>query len=267
MQKTVTNYVPGTRPTRIDVTVNRFEGISTGATLLVGGEMTGNMDIEIADPETGEVLAVRRELAFSRVVASGLLGFGAMIAGGGSQERKYADEVYQVALVGDPLLSQVGVAASARSNARIPTPRPETNVGSVVTPAAAPSEPVWSTSREVPVDIAEPGGETVSKSEVNSLAPVAEQVRKPTFTVSEPDAEQSSSTTVLVTVERVSEPGAEDTAETGATQTVETEIAATDPDTSGSTLANAQWIGFTPAIFVNGSLKPGLWIAVSVPGG
>ena len=42
---------------------------------------------------------------------------------------------------------------------------------------------------------------------------------------------------------------------------VETEIAAADPTASGPTLANAQWIGFTPAVFGNSDGRPGLWIA------
>lgn len=42
---------------------------------------------------------------------------------------------------------------------------------------------------------------------------------------------------------------------------VETQIAAIDPSSQGPTLANSQWIGFTPAVFGDNRNRPGRWIA------
>lgn len=43
--------------------------------------------------------------------------------------------------------------------------------------------------------------------------------------------------------------------------TVETQLAAVDPQQDGPTLANARWIGFTPAVFTGADTRPGAWIA------
>ncbi|MEM7212761.1 MAG: hypothetical protein AAF479_12865 [Pseudomonadota bacterium] len=43
--------------------------------------------------------------------------------------------------------------------------------------------------------------------------------------------------------------------------TVETRIAAVDPTAEGPTLANARWVGFTPAVFTGSDNKAGAWIA------
>lgn len=42
---------------------------------------------------------------------------------------------------------------------------------------------------------------------------------------------------------------------------VETRIAAVDPAATGPTLANARWIGFTPAVFTGSDNRSGAWIA------
>ncbi|MEM9059754.1 MAG: hypothetical protein AAGD13_04760 [Pseudomonadota bacterium] len=49
--------------------------------------------------------------------------------------------------------------------------------------------------------------------------------------------------------------------ETDDTTTVETRIAAVDPTADGPTLANARWVGFTPAVFTGSDNKPGAWIS------
>jgi hypothetical protein len=43
--------------------------------------------------------------------------------------------------------------------------------------------------------------------------------------------------------------------------TVETQVAAIDPDAAGPTLANARWVGFTPAVFSGADGRPGAWIS------
>lgn len=42
---------------------------------------------------------------------------------------------------------------------------------------------------------------------------------------------------------------------------VETRIAAVDPTAEGPTLANARWVGFTPAVFTGSDNKSGAWIS------
>ncbi|MEL7467397.1 MAG: hypothetical protein AAFN27_03010 [Pseudomonadota bacterium] len=43
--------------------------------------------------------------------------------------------------------------------------------------------------------------------------------------------------------------------------TVETRIAAVDPAAEGPTLANARWVGFTPAVYTGSDNKTGAWIS------
>lgn len=43
--------------------------------------------------------------------------------------------------------------------------------------------------------------------------------------------------------------------------TVETRVAAVDPEASGPTLANARWVGFTPAVFTGSDNRAGAWIS------
>ena len=43
--------------------------------------------------------------------------------------------------------------------------------------------------------------------------------------------------------------------------TVETRIAAVDPTAEGPTLANARWVGFTPAVYTGSDNKTGAWIS------
>ncbi|MBY8976183.1 hypothetical protein KHP62_10220 [Rhodobacteraceae bacterium NNCM2] len=93
LQDAIAGTFTGERRTRMNVTVTRFEGISTAATLLIGGRMNGEMDIEIIDSQTGEVLAREEGMAFSRGVVSGIFTFGPMLIYGSSQDRKYADAV------------------------------------------------------------------------------------------------------------------------------------------------------------------------------
>ena len=44
-------------------------------------------------------------------------------------------------------------------------------------------------------------------------------------------------------------------------QTVNTRLAAVDQQVEGPTLANARWIGFTPAVYTGADTRPGAWIA------
>lgn len=42
---------------------------------------------------------------------------------------------------------------------------------------------------------------------------------------------------------------------------VETQVAAVDPEATGPTLANARWVGFTPAVFTGSDTRSGVWIS------
>ena len=57
----------------------------------------------------------------------------------------------------------------------------------------------------------------------------------------------------------VSEP--QSSADDQGSTTVETEVASIEPGTGGPTLANARWIGFTPAVFTGSDTRSGAWIA------
>lgn len=44
-------------------------------------------------------------------------------------------------------------------------------------------------------------------------------------------------------------------------QQEDTQLAAVDPTAEGPTLANARWVGFTPAVYTGGDQSPGTWIS------
>ncbi|MFK7942311.1 MAG: hypothetical protein AB8B85_05260 [Paracoccaceae bacterium] len=52
-----------------------------------------------------------------------------------------------------------------------------------------------------------------------------------------------------------------DAPDEGETAQVETQLAAINPAEAGPTLANARWIGFTPAVFTGADTRSGAWIA------
>ncbi|MEM9370423.1 MAG: DUF6778 family protein, partial [Pseudomonadota bacterium] len=181
LREAMRGYFLGDRRARMFVTVHQFEGISTGATLLVGGEMEGEIEIEIRDPLTGETLARSGRLDFSRVVASGLLGFGAMIAGGGSQERKYADEISKVSrqwmntlLCLDQTCSVArGVDEAPVEIATAPEPDPEPVVAKPE-PELVVAEPVPEPQPVTIEPVAEPEPDPVVVAEVEETTPEPE---------------------------------------------------------------------------------------------
>ncbi len=55
--------------------------------------------------------------------------------------------------------------------------------------------------------------------------------------------------------------GAAETSTGDPVEKVETKVAAVDPTDEGPTLANARWIGFTPAVFTGADSRSGAWIS------
>ncbi|MEM7236404.1 MAG: hypothetical protein AAF501_01050, partial [Pseudomonadota bacterium] len=179
LREAMRGYFLGDRRTRMVVVVNRFEGISTGETLLVGGEMQGELEIEIRDPLSGDVLARSGPLDFSRVVASGLLGFGAMIAGGGSQERKYADEISKVSRGWMNALDCLDESCSVARG-----------FDSAPTALAAASDP-QPEPKPKPAPIAEP-----EPVEVADVTPVPDPVPQPSAAPAEPEPSEDTEVAV-----------------------------------------------------------------------
>ncbi|MEO1494444.1 MAG: hypothetical protein AAFV19_20040 [Pseudomonadota bacterium] len=161
---------------------------------------------------------------------------------------------------------------------------PETGDVDLGTPAALPSEPTTSLETESGIDASI---STVLEGEVTEVAP-APQVQtappaatvEPPETVAEPDdlegeqlalADPVAPVTPPVAVPPAasseSAPSLESTAPAGEGEedpvtTVETKVAAVDPTTSeGPTLANARWVGFTPAVFTGSDQRDGTWIS------
>ncbi|MEM7176970.1 MAG: hypothetical protein AAF503_04635 [Pseudomonadota bacterium] len=81
----------------------------------------------------------------------------------------------------------------------------------------------------------------------------------PAFAVSAPGSGSPSAAPIFTLIEGSTSSAAQPNAEPTLKGDAETTTA--DPDPEGPTLANAQWIGFTPAVYGSGSSKPGLWIA------
>lgn len=151
----------GARPTRMVVTLRDFDGLSTGEALVAGGRFSGLLDLEMRDALTGEVLARQTGTPFSRVVASGFLGLGVAIAGGGAaNETRIAQEVAVVtrrwlssldcadpsctvatAIAPDPGVKIARVPGTQISTAQLSDPSTDTVVTTAVIPTARP-EPV-----------------------------------------------------------------------------------------------------------------------------
>ncbi|MEM0921969.1 MAG: hypothetical protein AAGI13_02930 [Pseudomonadota bacterium] len=112
LRQATRGYFIGERRTRLIATVRQFRGISNDTTLLTGGRMQGEIDFEIRDAATGEVLARQTGVGFTRRVSSGLFA-------GSSQQEEYIEEV---ALATRGWMSGLGCADAACSFAGDPLP-------------------------------------------------------------------------------------------------------------------------------------------------
>lgn len=146
------------------------------------------------------------------------------------------------------------IAAGASAAVSAVTPSAPT-VSAVVTPSPAPET---STEAEAPsVAEVEPPAPS-DDGDVEQLAlvnPRREVTPLPTATP-EPALAPTPTESEITTPAEAAKP-----AETETTATVETRIAAVDPTAEGPTLANARWVGFTPAVFTGSDNKAGAWIS------
>ncbi|MEL6476754.1 MAG: hypothetical protein AAFR17_05440, partial [Pseudomonadota bacterium] len=241
LRQATRSYFIGSRATRLVATVQSFQGISSETSVLTGGRMTGELDLELRDALTGEVLARETGLTFSRRVSSGLFGVGS------SQRDEYIEEIALATrgwmrnlgcadaactVAGDVAPARVRVAAIAPEPEAPaprpviveepepvlqvePEPEPEPEVVEAITPD--PVEPeVSEVALAAPEDAEEEGGGFFSR-----LASVFD---------SDHGDEVPTETAVLAEdTPAVLETGAEESAAVGASE--ETEVAALTLDT------------------------------------
>ena len=318
----------GTRDVVIVAIVREFDGLSTAATVLAGGEMRAVVDVWIADAETTEELTPIHTMEVSRITLGNVGGLIAEVVGG-PQEERFARSVAasardwlfsigsdgmqivrinptrseeipaDVALQDDvPETPPAEVAAVADPEPFVPPavdplPPEGANDGGAVE-AAEPvvvqrspiggigPEPVVVASEEAleaplppvrPVPEAPAAVETIELAE----APVETPAEAPVETVIAPLVVEPAPTVpeeIAVApepAEIVPETPADVSAEAPAE--VPDEPAPTDADRvavvtdptgpagESPTLANARWIGFTPAIYPGGDSEGGFWIA------
>ena len=140
------------------------------------------------------------------------------------------------------------------------------SVPTIVTPTVAPSAVATVTESEQPSTPSDDGdGEQLAlvnpQREVTPL-PTAPVVDSEALAPKPEDIETSPTETTAPESEPVETPAAvEPPKETETDTTVETRIAAVDPTAEGPTLANARWVGFTPAVFTGSDNKAGAWIS------
>lgn len=143
-----------------------------------------------------------------------------------------------------PTLVNPGLAALGR------TPSPGSAEAAVATPAAPvvgqPTEPTGAESSEPETALA------------LAAPPVAEITPGGQTFLPAPGEETTAGTAPQSTAPRLPTPEA---APAAIEPKVETRIATADPTAEGPTLANAQWVGFTPAVYAGGENRPGAWIS------
>lgn len=335
----------GDRPVVLLAIVHQFDGLSTEATVLAGGEMRATIDVWFADAVTTEELTPVRRLDVSRVTLGNIGGIFAHFIGG-SQTTRYSRSVSTEArgwLLGlDGLTTAAAAPAAVAAPVTAPSaplpvvraapalPAPDVSPPPVLvdrspvggTPpvlAAAPeSEPVVEPEPEVVAVVeAEPQPEVEEPSLLDSLfgsseseaepepeviaavepepvpEPVVEEAEGPSlmetlFGSAEPEAVEPEAVPDPVTaplpepldiatvdpVEPVLPPIAQPAA---AAPVVESpavtppapvttapstpRVASVSPGEAGPTLANARWVGFSPAVFSGSDSEGGLWIA------
>ncbi|MEM7057212.1 MAG: hypothetical protein AAF557_06475 [Pseudomonadota bacterium] len=148
----------------------------------------------------------------------------------------------------------------ARPSATTPEAQPETDGDTEQTAAVEePAEPNVNTEAPAAASaenvLQTDGGEDEQVALVNPVQPVS----RPTAVQPEPTPEDSEPVVTAPASDDPVTPSAEDADQGDAG--VEIEVAAVDPDASGPTLANARWVGFTPAVYTGSNDKAGAWIA------
>lgn len=308
-------YFSGNRPVVLLAVVRRFDGLSTGATVLAGGEMRATIDVWFADAETTEELTPVRTLEVSRVTLGNIGGIFAHFIGG-SQTTRYSRSVANKArewLAGLDTLAALGPdgpAPAAELLSPVPAPRavPEPVAAVPAAPVVAPepvpepapavverspvggigpavvSDPVVIAAAPVPDAVPDPVPAAEPEAEVPTLLEelfgepetAAVEVPEPApLPVAAPDPvpvpEPASPALAEVVPEPVPAPAAPEpepeviaavdpgaaVSETPATP----RVTITAPAEGGPTLANARWVGFSPAVYGGGETEGGLWIA------
>lgn len=110
-----------------------------------------------------------------------------------------------------------------------------------------PTEPAVNTEAPANELVETDDGDNEQLALVNPTQPVT----RPTVTQPEP-AQQDEQPTVTAPADDTPKPEAKDD---------DIEVAAVDPNAAGPTLANARWVGFTPAVYTGSNDKSGAWIA------
>jgi len=148
--------------------------------------------------------------------------------------------------------------AVARPGApEIPDPRAAADTPAADTPAADPAAsddgPEIETGAEDRLAVAPPVDEVptprVADPVLRAPVPRADDTPSP---APDPDAADAPAPDTA--------PPAADAAP-GPAENVETDLAAVDPGAAGPTLANARWIGFTPAVYTGSDERGGAWIS------
>lgn len=129
------------------------------------------------------------------------------------------------------------------------TPKPEPEA-SVEAPTPAPAEEPTPEAPSLAADetpsLVNPAPSGGATEQLALATPVIPQVPAVPTAEAQTEAEATSEATAPAAVEG---------------NTVETQLAAVDPQQDGPTLANARWIGFTPAVFTGADTRAGAWIA------
>lgn len=150
-------------------------------------------------------------------------------------------------------------AEPARPTATVPAqtaedqqPAPETEQAEVI----APAEPTVKT--EAPATVEDVIDTDSGDNEQLALVNPAQPVSPPTAAQPQPSEEdtQPALSEPADTNPETTAPQADDAA-----QEDDIEVAAVDPNAAGPTLANARWVGFTPAVYTGSNDRTGAWIA------
>ncbi len=153
-----------------------------------------------------------------------------------------------------PETPEVAVATAPADAATPSTPEVHVVSPSVVPPLPRPEAP------ESPV-VAATGSAPADVSPAPATGPSIAALATPADTAPADTAPAEDVRLVAPTAPET--PAADTTPEATAAPAdrVETRVAAVDPTAEGPTLANARWIGFSPAVFTGGDTRAGLWIS------
>ena len=167
----------------------------------------------------------------------------------------------------DTASSAVAAVAQPAAGAEEPATSGVAALAQAAASAAAPSAAVSSVAPAAETEAPSPEPATPSAStndldgEVLALAnPASPSVPEPTAGQSAVSTPQAPAVQPQVVQPRTQTEAPAGT-ETDSGTTVETRIASVDPDAAGPTLANARWVGFTPAVFTGADNRGGIWIS------